>query len=110
LSPTQNYVTRLGSALPVMRARGGVLNVYAGTHSFPPAPDRSPVVRHPSCPPLCCFSVANRIFCPFPMRLSEVFILISGRGRRFLLPPAGAVTPEVAWRPTTPARRLSFGL
>jgi hypothetical protein len=49
LSPTQPCVTRLGSAICFMTARGGGLNVYASIPSFPPTP--------PCFTPLCCFSV-----------------------------------------------------
>jgi hypothetical protein len=84
-----SHVMRLGSALSVMTVSAWWwgLNVYTSVPLFPPAPTHFPAVGHPSCPPLCCFSVTIRTFSPVTV----------------CLPPIGAV----AWFPIGPSHWLS---
>jgi hypothetical protein len=86
LSPTRPCVTRLGSALSIMTVStwGGALNVYSSVPPFTPAPAHFMMVGHPSCPPLCCFSVSIWTIFLVPMCLSEVFLLVSNACHRFL--------------------------
>jgi hypothetical protein len=105
--PTHPCVTRLGSALSVMAARGWGVIVCT--------PSSSPIRRHPLIsqrlvilPLPCCFfghhsdlfygsRVSWRSFFSFPV----VVVVLC-------LPPVGAVTSEVAWLPTPPTRQLSL--
>jgi diadenosine tetraphosphatase ApaH/serine/threonine PP2A family protein phosphatase len=88
LSPTQPCVTRVGSALLIMRVNAWLrgLNVYAGVRPLPPAPAHFPTVHSPSFPPFYCYLVAIRTFVAVPACLSETFRHVFETCNRFLPP------------------------
>jgi hypothetical protein len=71
LSPTQPWVTRLGSAFSVMTVNvwWEGLSAYAGVHPSPPALIRFPVSGHFYCSFLRLFSVAILSFVVNPAYL-----------------------------------------
>jgi hypothetical protein len=105
LSSTQPCVTRLGSALS-MTACGRRALMYM---PFLPAPARFLTVGHPSCPPLCCFSITIRTFLVVPACFLEVFHHISGAGH-FLPPLRMGSYPGSGLAPHSSSMLIVFGL